>query len=156
MLSDPSDFSDVFDLPLNLPLSSIDMPSRRAQPLPLAVRYDENSDAGHSRMSIGVLDEALSEGGFLLDPTRLFYHDLGAFKHDWSVYTIQLAQTPTVYVTWTTDLEVKLTGQAAVQFLRITKSRFMRAFAEAAGVDLQARAAPRRDTGMRRSRPAGA
>lgn len=144
-LHTPSFSEDILDLPVNLPQSSL--PARSAPP----VRYDEEPYQGSSLMNISVVDQD-ADNGFLLDSSRLFYHDGGAFKHDWSVYRINLV-APSVTVFWTSELSVDLTGQAAVQFLRITKSRFMRAFAEAAGVDLHARSVPKRTTGMRSSRP---
>ena len=99
-----------------------------------------------SVMNIGVLEDE-RESTFLLDETRLFYHPNGAFKHDWSLYRIYM-NDQCVEVFWSDGLCQELTGRSAVQFLRITKSRFVREFAELAGVTLSD---GRRPTGMRSS-----
>lgn len=110
--------------PVNLPQSS--GPQRLSYTAPSGQWTETKTE--RSVFNIDYLPETQShEPGPQIDMSRLFYHPNGAFKHDWSLYEIDHS-TKRVIVMWPGGMQVVLHEHAALQFLRITKSRYRHDF----------------------------
>lgn len=67
----------------------------------------------------------------VMDTNRIFYYEGGHFKQNWVDVQVDLEGKQFVEVIWDGGHKRRIYGQDAVQFLKITKSRYAGVFQDA-------------------------